>query len=511
MFKILRPIYLILFFLCIGLLGKIYLIERQTNLFFLNKEVSVNFNQEEITDLRIEEAAQSLKLSFHASESGLIRLGVDTSKPYQVYVDGSITKYAKKNNQIEILIPNKMWGRSEVLIQPLDHNSVLIDLWFYFTLLFSAWYFSKYPNRMATYLLLITLGITVALQITRYADVYTTFKSSNELADLYQRSQYVQGQGSEEVIGDEIIYSFSGWNHVMTGDPVGVDFSHPPLGKYLYGLAMVNFNAPRLVSLGWWMLGMVVFYGLARMTFSSQFIVVSSMTILVTESILWEASRAVKLDLPQLVSFMLAYWLYLMAIRLKKPKLFVLVTVVIGVAVSIKIYFPAIIFVLALIINLWRQQRSYLKWLLFSLPLIGLVYMGSYVDMIVSRGLWNFIDFQKWLFNWFTGGKVDSQGFGQILSTILTGRVRAWWQFDEGRVIVFNNWNVLWPIYFFALVIGNLRAILIFERKYFSSFYMIWPLLYIGFLSLGAANPNLIIIILPFMILNLMHLVEVKS
>lgn len=121
----------------------------------------------------------------------------------------------------------------------------------------------------------------------------------------YSVSQYVLGEKAERGMSDNELYAYAGWHYIRGGDPIGVNFDHPPLGKYLLGLSIVLFNNPLAIFIPIGASLLIVFNLLALKLFQNKLIAFVSVLIFSFDPLFREHLTTTLLDLPLVLFFCL--------------------------------------------------------------------------------------------------------------------------------------------------------------------------------------------------------------
>src|SRR3989338_11667650 len=104
---------------------------------------------------------------------------------------------------------------------------------------------SKSQRNKITILITLFLIVSITARLVYLLHPFSRFFSRSYdydfLENSYLHSQYVQ-EINPSWIPDEGVYSYAAGNYLQGGNPVLVDPSQPPLGKYFIGLSIILFS-----------------------------------------------------------------------------------------------------------------------------------------------------------------------------------------------------------------------------------------------------------------------------
>jgi predicted negative regulator of RcsB-dependent stress response len=87
------------------------------------------------------------------------------------------------------------------------------------------------------FLAVIILGLT-GLSTWKYRAEIFQVTNKAEVGRAYGESQYVLGDKSNQKIDDGTLYTYAAEAYFKGEDPTTINFEHPPLGKYVFGLSL---------------------------------------------------------------------------------------------------------------------------------------------------------------------------------------------------------------------------------------------------------------------------------
>ncbi len=484
-------------------------------LFILYWEDSAKFSQQvhvesssSLTDFEVLSQVNYYQFKFRPQSTQQITVNIPPRYGLNLYVDGVKTNYQDKKSQISFEVPKREWGRSNVVIRNESPLEIWIDLLIAISVIAMIFSVSNQKQKNAVAVLLLSFSVVyISVYISLHFGKIFEKTNINKYADLYQRSQYVMGQGADEIVEDEVVYTLAGYHYAVDGaDPTSIDFEHPPLAKYMYGYAIRLFDRAHLASMGTYILLVGIFFIVSRLVLRDQLLYASAVALFAVEKETLSLMRSATLDLPLTLFLLSTYLFYLLLEKKKNFALILLMGVGLGFSMAAKIYFTAIIFFLIIVLDMLLNNKKILK---YSIPIILVavaIYTLTYAAFLKDHSFSEFINFQKWMLSWFKG-KPDTKGIGAIFSTLFIGRIKAWWDFETGNIIRITNWSPFWSLYGASTMIGALKFL---RTKKYHIIY-IWPVVYLLFLSLGASGPNLLVVLFPFFVLNYVLLVSIIS
>lgn len=265
------------------------------------------------------------------------------------------------------------------------------------------------------------------------------------LQNLFDNSQW-RVPNSTRIISDSQLYEWAGYE-LIQGEPIyNINPEVPPLAKYLYGVAIVAWGNPYLMSFIFYLASILFFYLLAWQVIKDQNQVWWATILFALMPSVYRQITHAMLDLPQLLALLIHAWAVLKLLKkIPQPWHKWLLLVVAGLslgafaATKIALYLPLIIMA-----DVWVLGRSK-KWsyLFLILPLSGVFYLATYTAFFVQGGsLWQWLGNQKWMLEFYRSSQVKAIPFLAVI-TMMSGWYQGWWGESWQWVEV---WNLLWPI-----------------------------------------------------------------
>jgi hypothetical protein len=306
-------------------------------------------------------------------------------------------------------------------------------------------YFTNRSHNQVPLATLLVIGIlSAAANIFFNRQMFFDHKTFAQLEDLYARSQYVLGELKEVIIGDGDIYTYAGIRYAQGADVTSINFEHPPLAKYLYGISHNLFGIQSLVLIPMYIITPILMWILAKNLFESHRYRWLSIFILLTHTAYIYNSTQTMLDFPQMFFMLLSQTIFLKI--LKKPSYMncVLFGLTVGTTWLIKYPFPLTVLLHAANILWLIIKKINLKQLIvISLSIVITYLLGYWSFFKVGRNLFDWIRFEWWRIDWYTG-KTDNPSF-YLLRTMFTGKFPAWW-INSNSIFTVPIWNISWPV-----------------------------------------------------------------
>ena len=305
-------------------------------------------------------------------------------------------------------------------------------------------------------------------------EIFTVF-DGNAIGQAYSQSQYVLGDQALQKIGDGSLYQYAAQAYFRGEDPTTINFEHPPLGKYVFGLSLWIFNRPLVVNIFLYAGCLTLFtFLLKRLKFSTNFILLTIIFIALGSGLAGHLRTAL-FDL-QILFWSLSFFIALFIPQENWQK-YGLIGLILGMLMATKYFFP-IIFLFLGLLSIWAWwQHSWLK-IIFSMGIAGLIYLLSYTSFFLHQhSLIDFAKFEWFRFRWWTGNRTIPRFI--ILQTLFLGKYQAWWESNRS-FLPSGDWNFSWPIIF----VGYLTALFSFIRQQLTKEKIIIILYTVGLLSI---------------------------
>ncbi len=199
---------------------------------------------------------------------------------------------------------------------------------------------------------------------------------------------------------DEKIYMECGLAYVVNlTAPKECNFEHPPLGKYIFGLAIFSGFNRYLLALMFSII-CVLTYLIAMELLNSRYSATLATALLTLDTIVLNTSRHYLLDLPAVTFALFGTYLYLRRVNSA------LVGFVYGLALSSKwstapyLLTPLILEFVNEYIAGRRQLRNVLKYLLLYITTLSITYLTTYSVDVLKYGFVDFVNHQIKMLNY---------------------------------------------------------------------------------------------------------------
>ena len=263
---------------------------------------------------------------------------------------------------------------------------------------------------------------------------------------LYSQSQYIKGSASEGGIGDDGLYAFAGYYYITGGDISRVSFESPPLAKYLIGVSIILFHNELVINLFYAVILLITVYQLGILLTGDRLIAATSAVLTIIDPLFTNQYAFSMLDLPMTLLFLGGLVFYLYGSKQKNPYREFFISALFF-ALSFTTRFFPILPLLLLILGMNLVKRGRRHWLSFSIFIclvLPLTYIIVHLQYILSHSFMDFLHYQYWIIRWRFG---EPFVVGNMLTTILTGYYRSWWQ--QNLWLRRTDWSLLVPVNFF--------------------------------------------------------------
>lgn len=303
---------------------------------------------------------------------------------------------------------------------------------------------------------LLSLTLTILVSLPRWADL-SQRADPVALGEAYAQSQYVLGDASPLIIGDDHLYQYAALAYLRGEDPTSINFEHPPLAKYLFGFSYALTGRPLLVNFPLLLLGLYFTYRLLRWFHLPPWYATLALIWLALFSSFANHLRFALFDLSLAVATSAFFYSLFVYPPGKRQTFFVGLSL--GVLMSLKYFFPTLLVYLAIWFIWGLAQRRGGQFLL-ALPVMLLTYLANYLVFFYHHPSLNYwLHFEWFRFRWWTGARPGPSL--RILEVLFTGSTSAWWTADPAVRLETSDWHRSWPLLFLAssgVVLG--RALL---------------------------------------------------
>lgn len=331
------------------------------------------------------------------------------------------------------------------------------------------------------------------------------------LEDLYAHSQWSLPL-STRIMSDSELYQVAGYKLIKGSSAFSINPEVPPVAKYLYGLGIIIFKNPYVISTLLYLLAVFLFAKLSFAVFTNKKQAESSIILFCLSPILVSQIPQTMLDLPQLV-FLLAHLLAIIyannADNNKKYMLFLTLSgISLGLFAASKI--PVVVLAILLADFLFIKKSKKIASLIYITLITGFIYFLSYVPTLIIHqiSILNWLKNQKWMIHFYASSELKNNQL-YYLSTILLGQFKGMWDHATWQYV--QEWTILWPISILAAILLKIKT---FSKQHFSKKMIFINNLALIILLIYSFFPfwsRYFLLIIPFLIIALVKMLETKK
>jgi hypothetical protein len=347
----------------------------------------------------------------------------------------------------------------------------------------------------------IVLILSVLIGQLRWSTIFLSPIDYDWLLDRYFLSQDIPHEVAPErvFLSDGEIHLAAGWLYVIGNDPIAYNFQHPPLIKYLYGLAIIGFGKPHVIQLLFGFGLVFMTFMLGKSIFNNRSVGLLSALLVLVDPVFFEVLTGYLLDMGQ--AFFLMVYIYIL---LYSNKWKFMGGIILGLLFASKFWGSSLFFVLLIGIYMLFikkvSMKQYFIHLLLALVSYSFIYLPSFIH---QDGRFNLLFFElKRLKYWFHHSTSSMLGASLIL--FISGWYKSWW--GSRLWIQHNQWSILWPISIIANTIVGIKMIFAKQKSLQTTVFLV-PILYLAFLGIQAPFSRYYILVLPFVYIGFASLV----
>ncbi len=317
--------------------------------------------------------------------------------------------------------------------------------------------------------------------------------------------------GKRLFLSDGEIHQAAGYLYWHGESPAEINFQHPPLIKYLFGISIILLKNPLWVQFVFALVMITATFALAKIVTRSFLIALLASTFLAADPLLTTLSNIALLDLGQ-ATFLLFY----VILTIKKTKAWWVTSgLVLGLAAASKFWAGSLFFIfITLIFSFVKNKKlglhfaafktlissksasQLIKGYFYQVVIAGVVFSLVYLPtIVVSRGRFNLLFFElKTVKYWFCHS-ISVVPFAS-LAMFFIGKFRAWW--GSQSILMTPSWWLFWPLSLTTSSIFGLVKIIKTRRVTNLVFISLLPISYLFYIAIQAPFERYFIIILPF-------------
>ncbi len=311
-----------------------------------------------------------------------------------------------------------------------------------------------------------------------YQSTFTTKTDINTYAQKYANSQYVKGEASPQKISDGELYVYAGYAYMQGEDPTTINFEHPPLFKYFFGLSYLVFGNSYIVSLIYYFIFLFSCYLFSGLVLKNQVLRYVSVILLGLQPTVYVLASHALLDLP--INFLILFMFYFMfKENIKLRDKYLIIGVILGLLGGVKYPFPFILLPISLVIFISFLKKE-LKYLVFPFLIAPVIYLAQYVMFFVhDHSLLDLVMFEKYRFAWWTGDRTMPKFL--IFQNLFTGQYPAWW--TNNLMMKNKEWNLFVP----ALFVSYLGSYIFIKKEKIKIILYVYSLVVLVLYGIGSA------------------------
>ena len=334
---------------------------------------------------------------------------------------------------------------------------------------------------------IIMLRVTWVLYDNRAKFVPDYWQRYPILKDVFGQSQYMM-KGWKYWIPDETAYSYAAGAYAKGANPILVESTQPPLGKYLLSLSVLLFNNENVIVALFFVFLLVGVGWTAYLLSNSSIVSDISVLLLTSDSLFTNQIRYMPLlDIFEITFIVWGIACAALGLRKSVPVIFIVGLVLIGLSMMVKVWVTGAIFLCVVTVCAVIMKRSYIKYIFIAYGIIFVILLAVYAKTISSGySPLEILKVQKWLF-WYHESKINN--FFTIWPLVFLNKWYVWWGSEP--IIRDSNWSVLWPIITGVFLFEIVRKLVTKSVSYHNSTWDIFfycMVIYSFFISAGQAS-----------------------
>jgi predicted membrane-bound dolichyl-phosphate-mannose-protein mannosyltransferase len=348
-------------------------------------------------------------------------------------------------------------------------------------------------QKIVPYLIIL---FVFAVTASPYKKVIHHKTDYSKLKNLYENSQYAPDPlNRREIIQDGDLYSYSGMAYLREGRLDEINYEHPPLGKYLFGISYYLFGNTLIpqIFLGITLLFLV--YGLSLRYLRNSWLAILPPVLLAQEKLFLEQITFTLLDLFQVVAIS-TFLLAAMAKKQTKWQLIIL-GVSLGVVAGVKFPTVAILLGVSYLIGLFlKKDPQILKRFAVVISVSILVYLSSYLPIAISKGPQAIVITHIKALKFHVSHVPEYPPLAPV-KVMFLNQWPVW--FDKiNPVHKVAERNIFWPILAFSVLTAPIIFFLL-QKDHQDNILVIFSFLYFAFINTRLFFPRYLILVLPYM------------
>jgi hypothetical protein len=298
-------------------------------------------------------------------------------------------------------------------------------------------------------------------------------------------------------IPDETVYSYAAGAYVNGADPIIIESTQPPMGKYLIGLSILLTHSENTIVPVFFILLMIGIYVLSMQVSGSSVVSLVVVLFAVFERLFTDQIFIT----PLLDIFLITFIVYgvaaaSFALEKRKPVVLLLSYGCFGAALMTKVWLIGAVFVIPVTIYILLRAGKYYPYIIGGFVIMLGLTLVNYIRMFFDGyNLIQVLLVQKWLY-WYQTGK--RSGLFTIWPLIFMNKWYVWW--GEVPVIQDASWSVSWPLSIGTGILASVWTLLQPIKKSRPAGYLvaISIIAYAIFMSMGQPSARYLLPLLPF-------------
>ena len=248
-------------------------------------------------------------------------------------------------------------------------------------------------------IILLTFFVGRLIQVTPpLQELFKRNYNYENLKALYESSQYVKEE-PDGWIPDNAVYNYAAGSYLRGANPIIIDPSQPPLGKYFLSLSIFLFGNTTVMVYLFFYLTLLAVFLLAKEVFKDYRLALGVVTLLLFDP-LFLNQRTVMLDIFQLCFLVFSFLFFLKWFGKEKRKFLFLACLFLSMAAATKFFATTTIVFVSWLLFLfkqkkWQQIRLLIVWLgIISYLVLNLVYLRTLIE---DPGVFKVVQIQKWI------------------------------------------------------------------------------------------------------------------
>ena len=354
------------------------------------------------------------------------------------------------------------------------------------------------------------IGFVIVILILFLNLVFFVFESRNfylkpfeteKTEKVFNFSQFAQNSENRKfIIEDWDLFALAGYHYIKGDNPAEINFEHPPLSKYFFGLSILIFGNPNVIQIFFGLGILILIFLIGKRIFESNFLASIPPLIFSFDQVFLQQFKLSMIDLVQTFFIALSFLVFEKALRDKKFYFFL--GVILGAVIATK-YLGVAIFGVYFLYLLFKKRQD-IKFYLGSVVIAGIFYFLSWFGFFLNgKILADFVRLNVDIIRLYRSYLPDYP-FGEIWRLLATGNWRVW--FGETPNIAVSEFWIFWPLSLISLVAATFLA-----RKLdnlFLTLTVFWSWLYLISASFHVIFPRHLLLFLPFGAILLVYVVK---